>query len=64
MKQHEIYEHNRAIGIPDIRNDSVIFRFKDELYEFPTSRMPNTEEFGGFMDTIDIKELRKYAQTN
>ena len=31
----EAYDKGLAVGIQQIRSDSILFRFKDELWEFP-----------------------------
>jgi hypothetical protein len=34
-----LYERGIAVGSADIRNDTVLFRYRDETFEFPTSKV-------------------------
>ena len=55
---HDVYRSGRAVGEPNIVNDSMIFRFKEEVFEIPTALLPyNT--FNGYFHEIPIDELRK-----
>ena len=35
----EAFDKGLAVGIQQIRNDSIFFRFKDETFEFPAGEV-------------------------
>ena len=56
----ELYDDGVAIGNSDIRNDMVVFSFRNEKFEFPTIKVvPHIAKFNGYFYEADIEELRK-----
>ena len=56
----ELYKKGIAVGSPDIKTDTVTFRFKDELFEIPTIDAHPLSEWNGYFVEADIKKLRKW----
>lgn len=65
----ELYARGIAIGHADIKNDTVLYRYKDELFEVPTLEAHALKfldagenapyGFNGYFYTAPIEELRK-----
>jgi hypothetical protein len=62
-----LYERGIAVGCCDIRNDTVLYRYRDETFEFPTSKVyhmrfgPNYG-FNGYFYTAPVEKLRELKQ--
>lgn len=56
-----IYESGRAIGQSDIRTDTMTFRFRDELFTFPTARIFGVARFNGYFWEANIDDIRMLA---
>jgi hypothetical protein len=58
-----LYDEGIAVGSADIKNDTVLYRFRDELFEFPTSKVYHLRfsghGFNGYFYTAPVEELRK-----
>jgi hypothetical protein len=62
-----LYERGIAVGSADIRNDTVLFRYRDEIFEFPTSKIYHMrfgpdEGFNGYFYSIPVEKLRALKQ--
>ena len=56
-----------AIGIPQIRKDTIFFRAGDETWEFPAYEMLGAKgiaHFDGCTYVAKVKDLRKFAKEN
>jgi hypothetical protein len=59
----EAFEKGLAVGIQQIRTDSVFFRFKDETWEFPTGVvLPKYAHYNGSYYEAKASRLRKLAK--
>lgn len=61
-----LYKKGLAGGLPNIKSDAVIFRFKDEVFEFPSYFILNAEKkgksvvrFDGVCYVAKVKDLRE-----
>lgn len=57
---HTLFDEGIAVGIPDIRNDLIVFFHHGDRYQYPTSQMPDTQPYGGYQHTIPIGELKTF----
>lgn len=59
-----LYEKGLAIGQPDIREDAIVFRFKNNLFVVPTEEALEFAIFNdsGFRYEAKIKKLRAWAE--
>ena len=62
----DIYDavYGRGLAIcnrPDIKTDTMAFRFKDELFQLPTTEIHPHAEWNGYFYTIPIDKLREVA---
>ena len=56
----EAFDKGLAIGVQQIRTDSVYFRFKDETFEFPTNQVvPKIAKYNGSYYEAKVKDLRR-----
>mgnify|MGYP001611760925 CR=1 FL=1 len=56
----EAFDRGLAVGIQQIRTDSVFFRFKDETFEFTTGEVvPKIAKYNGCYYEAKVKDLRK-----
>ena len=56
----ELYKKGVAVGYCNIRSDTLIFRFRDETFEFPTGDvLPGIAFWNGYFYTAPVKKLRK-----
>lgn len=54
-----LYDQGIAVGHSDIAADKVYYRFHDEIFEFPTSRVPrNFLNYNGYFYTAKVEDLR------
>lgn len=52
-------ERGIAVGYPDIKTDSIKFRYFDEYFEFPTVRAIDICKFNGYFYEADIDDVRR-----
>ena len=58
-----VYAKGFAVGSPNIRDDTMTFRFEDETYTVPMLKLPPPSElFNGYFYEIQIEKLRKLAK--
>ena len=55
-------EKGIAVGRSDIGNDRVVFRFREETFEFPTVKLAGEMEWNGYFYTMKVDRLRKLAR--
>ena len=53
-----VYDRGIAVGVSNIRDDTMSFRFRDELFTFPTTRVFGVAKFNGYWYEADIEDLR------
>ncbi len=59
----EAFDRGLAVGIPEIRSDSIFFRYKDEEWRFPTFHvLPNHAHYNGVYYEAKPARLRKLAR--
>ena len=58
MFEH-VYKRGIAVGESNVRNDKLIFRFRDETFEFPTEKAIHIARYNGYFYEAPIDELRK-----
>ncbi len=56
-----IYASGRAVGQPNIRDDTMTFKFEDETYTIPTAKLPHNT-YNGYFHSLPIEEVRKLAK--
>lgn len=55
-----VYESGRAVGDADIRNDTMVWRWKDEVFEVPLADLPAPSRlYNGYFYEIPIDKLRE-----
>lgn len=54
-----LYEHGFAYGASDIKTDTMIFSFKGEKFELPTSVVHPYTVYNGYFYEIPIDKLRE-----
>lgn len=60
-----LYKRGIAVGESNIKTDTMTFRFKSEVFEFPTSRvLPSVAIYNGYFYEASVKALRKLAKQN
>jgi len=58
-----VYESGRAVGDTDIRNDTMIWRWKDEVYEVPLADLPSPATlYNGYFYELPVEKLRRLAK--
>ena len=57
-----IYDNGRAVCHSDAENDTMVCRFRDEVFEFPTLRTYGVVRFNGYFYEADVDDLRKLAE--
>ena len=58
-----VYESGRAVGDTDIKNDTMVFRYFDEVIEVPLGELPHLPSlYNGYFYEIPIGKLRKIAK--
>ena len=62
MMNEEIYKHGIAVGQTNIRTDSMILRWRDEVYEFPLTEALRVARYNGYWYEGKIKDIRKLAR--
>ena len=57
----QVYDSGRAVGEVDIRTDSMVFRYNDEVFEIPLSsgKINPYALHNGYFYEIPIERLRK-----
>ena len=57
---NDVYDKGLAVGVPQIRKDTIYFRYRDETFEFPTIQvLPNVAHFNGCYYEAKVSKLRK-----
>ena len=54
-----LYDRGIAYGTSDIRTDTMIFTFRGEKFEFPTTAVFPYVRFNGYFYEAQIDDLRK-----
>ena len=54
-----VYDRGFAIGVSDITNDRMNFRFRDEIFEMPAISVIKHAKFNGYWYEIAIDDLRR-----
>jgi hypothetical protein len=63
FEPHEsLYDSGRAFGTSDIKSDTMTFRYREEMFVFPTLRVYGVARFNGYFYEADIEDLRKLAE--
>lgn len=62
-----LYERGIAVGYSDIKNDTLLFQYGDEKFEFPTSKVYHLTfwphcEWTGYFYSVPIEKLRELKQ--
>jgi hypothetical protein len=57
-----VYKRGLAVGLPHIETDEITFRFKDELFTFPSIDCMHVAHHNGYFYEAKISELRKLAK--
>ena len=58
----EVFKRGIAVGYADVKRDEMTFRYKDELFTFPTFDCAHVATFNGYFYEIKIAKLRKLAK--
>ncbi len=54
-----LYDIGRAFGTVDIKSDTMTFRYRDELFTFPTLRVFGVARYNGYFYEADVDDLRR-----
>ena len=54
-----IYRRGLAVGESDVRSDQMHFRYREELFSFPTHAVVDCMHFNGYFYTARVRDLRK-----
>ena len=54
-----VYERGAAVCQSDVKTDTVICRFKDEVFTFPADKAWRITHWNGYFMEADIDEVRK-----
>lgn len=57
-----VYQRGIAVGAPSIQNDEITFRFKKELFTFPSVDVIGVCRYNGIFYEARIDDLRKLAK--
>jgi hypothetical protein len=55
----EVYDRGVAIGHSNITTDAILFRFKDEWFDIPSSKALSVAQWNGYFYEAPIDALRK-----
>ena len=58
MFEH-VYDRGLAVGESDIQRDRMVFRFRAEVFEFPTVKAHAIAKYNGYWYEAPIDEVRK-----
>ena len=54
-----IYARGHAVCHSNIRNDTMVCRFRDEVFEFPAMQLiPDIAVYNGYFHVADVEKLR------
>ena len=53
------YDDGLAVGFSNIKNDTMHFRFRDEIFEVPTTAVVQHAKWNGYWYEIGIDDLRR-----
>jgi hypothetical protein len=56
---HALYEQGLAVGHAAIKTDTMVFSFRDEVFEFPGEVVQPIAKFNGYFYTVPVDKLRK-----
>ena len=62
---NDVYDKGLAVGIQQIRKDSIFFRFRDETFEFPATELLGVKKiakFNGCYYEAKVSTLRRLAK--
>ena len=54
-----IFERGFAVGSPNVKDDTMSFRFREEVFEFPTLEVHRFAKWNGYWYEARIEDLRK-----
>ena len=54
-----LFKRGLAMGHADVRNDEMTFRFRKELFTFPTMVVHQYCQWTGYFYQASVKDLRK-----
>lgn len=59
------YRRGVAQGQSNIKTDTMTFRYRNEVWEFPTTRvLPGVAVYNGYFYEAPVRALRKLAKEN
>ena len=57
-----IYDAGRAVCQSDIKTQTMVCRFREEVWEFPIGRTYGVVRYNGYFYEADIDDIRKLAE--
>ena len=58
-----LYAKGIAVGESNIKADTLVFRWKDEVFEFPTvALIPGIAAYNGYFYEAEVERLRKMKE--
>lgn len=54
-----VYDRGFAVGYSSIKNDTMFFRYKDEVFEIPLLKAHPFAQWNGYWYEVHIDDLRK-----
>jgi len=61
MSYERLFERNVAVGQSEISTDTLLFRFREEIYSVPTISTVGIATFNGEFYTAKVDKLRTLA---
>lgn len=59
-----LYARGIAVGLSDIKDDTLTFRFKDEVFTLPSAQAHQLAKWNGYFYTAEVAKLRKLKETS
>ena len=59
----ELYAKGIAVGESNIKADTLVFRYRDEVFEFPTGVLiPGVAGWNGYFYEAEVERLRELKE--
>lgn len=53
-----VYEKGFAVGTGQVKTDTMLFRYRDEVFEFPTLLVHPMADWNGYFYEVPVEKLR------
>ena len=58
----ELFAKGVAVGMSDVFNDQIVFKFKEEVFEVPTVSSVGIATYNGYFYTAKVDKLRGWEK--